>query len=475
MKTNTPALVSSEALLRGTNLCAEFDCALGDKRRTARLQRVVEAMAPDPARSFPEMVQDDAEQEALYRLIRNDALTFRAVFEPHQRATAARAKALGEVLVVHDTTTFMFPRREGHDRRWLEPKSRDRQGFYGHVGLVVSPDGLRAPFGVVTFEGYVHNSQVDEETIEFWDRQFDAREGEGERWLAGMKAAESTLDGCRAIHVADREADRNDVLGWAAASAPQRGFVIRATRVARDAEGTTVDDLLAEQPFVAERRITLNPRSLQGVPKRSQTFPERPRREATLSFRARHVLLKPYHADAISLRVVEAVELSPPADQEPVRWILFTGEPTESVEDILRVVDIYRSRWLIEEYFKAIKTGCGYSKRQLDSAQTLLVALAITLPIAWQLLALRHHSRHDADVPATTVLTPLQLKLLMASRTKLPWSPTPTVAEACRAIASLGGHHRSKGMPGWQILGRGLQKLLSMEVGAQLLLAGRLA
>ena len=52
------------------------------------------------------------------------------------------------------------------------------------------------------------------------------------------------------------------------------------------------------------------------------------------------------------------------------------------MQQVLWGVDTYRSRWIIEAFFKAIGTGCGYNKRQLDSAQHLLFALALTLPVA---------------------------------------------------------------------------------------------
>jgi hypothetical protein len=48
--------------------------------------------------------------------------------------------------------------------------------------------------------------------------------------------------------------------------------------------------------------------------------------------------------------LVEAVEVDPPDNEEPVRWLLMTNEPIDSVEDVMRVVDLYRTRWLIEEY-----------------------------------------------------------------------------------------------------------------------------
>jgi hypothetical protein len=125
----------------------------------------------------------------------------------------------------------------------------------------------------------------------------------------------------------------------------------------------------------------------------------------------------------------------------------------------------YRSRWLIEEFFKALKTGCAYEKRQLESLDTLLVALALLAPIAWQLLVLRHLARTLPDAPATALFTDRQLRVLRAASPGTALSATPTLGHALRTVARLGGHLRQNGEPGWLVLGRGLQKLRWMEVG----------
>ena len=131
-------------------------------------------------------------------------------------------------------------------------------------------------------------------------------------------------------------------------------------------------------------------------------------------------------------------------------------------EDVERIVDIYRARWLIEEYFKALKTGCAIEKRQLESKHALLNALALFIPIAWRLMRLRTLARDQDTAPATSALTVTQVEVLVAtSRKKLP--PQPTVREALMALAALGGHIKNNGEPGWLILGRVYDKLLTME------------
>ena len=121
--------------------------------------------------------------------------------------------------------------------------------------------------------------------------------------------------------------------------------------------------------------------------------------------------------------------------------------------------------YLIEEFFKCLKTGCAYEKRHLESLDTLLVALALLAPIAWQLLLLRHLARTLHDARARVVLTGRQLQVLRATPggTRLP--PQPTTRDGLLAVARLGGHLRQNGEPGRLVLGRRMQKLLRMEAG----------
>ena len=135
-----------------------------------------------------------------------------------------------------------------------------------------------------------------------------------------------------------------------------------------------------------------------------------------------------------------------------------------TAEQALAVVDGYRARWVIEEYFKALKVGCAIEKRQLESYDALCNALAIFTPIAWKLLELRTVARTEPNAPATTVLTPVQLDVLRAcGHRKI--SAIPSLREALLSVASLGGHIRNNGEPGWQVIGRGFERLLVLETG----------
>jgi len=166
----------------------------------------------------------------------------------------------------------------------------------------------------------------------------------------------------------------------------------------------------------------------------------------------------------IPLNVIHVFEKRPPAGEPAVEWFLLTNLPVNTPDAIAFVVDCYRGRWTIEEYFKALKTGCQYERRQLESAKSLLNALAIFAPVAWRLLLLRHLARSHTAEPASSALTPTQIEVLRAV-SKKPLPRRPTARDALLAVAALGGHIKSNGDPGWLVLGRGLHDLLLLEMG----------
>ena len=147
-------------------------------------------------------------------------------------------------------------------------------------------------------------------------------------------------------------------------------------------------------------------------------------------------------------------------------------EPIATRQQVEKVVDAYRARWTIEEYFKALKTGCAFEKRQLESFTALRNALALFSVIAWRLLLMRTIARTHPSASASTVATARQLRVLRSlaklddpriRHVQLPQSAS--AADVLLAVAKLGGHIDQNGPPGWQVLGRGYDSLLLIELG----------
>ena len=153
-----------------------------------------------------------------------------------------------------------------------------------------------------------------------------------------------------------------------------------------------------------------------------------------------------------------------------MEWLLATTEPIATPEQINRVIDTYRTRWMIEEYFKVLKTGCSIENRQHEKLSTILNILAVSIPVACHLLTLRTMASQSPELSSHTFISPIQRNLLAANFPERA-DQLGTVQGVLAAIARLGGHLKHSGPPGWLVLSRGYRKLLDWEVGAQLYLS----
>jgi hypothetical protein len=460
----------------------EFEGAeLGDERRTERLIRMADALGRQPDESFPKVAGSDGQLEAYYRFLGNPKIGAAAILEPHRLKTAERASKLGEVVVVHDTTEFQFGHADPREVGYLQS---GKPGFFGHVSLVVSADGQRRPLGISSLETTFRaqrsrhggRKRAGSTTTKLADR-------ESQRWERGIETSERLLSTKTVpIHVADREADSYRIL----ALLTQRGgrFVIRIrhdrrARLAGEEGGewSKLATVAAAATACLEREVPLSHRRGSSAPGRARSHPARKGRVAKLRFATTKLELKRphYFGDALpatmAVNCVRVYEVDTPEGEEAVEWTLLTTESIDDAPAVARVVDLYRTRWTIEEFFKALKSGCIYEERQLESRRALLNALALSMPIACHLLWLRSRAQHAPDAPATEVLSLTQI-LVLRGIAQRPIPAEPSARDVLWAIAGLGGHLKSNGEPGWATIRHGYQRLLDFEIGFRVSRAG---
>jgi hypothetical protein len=447
--------------LRDEMATAEF----GDRRLSKRLVRIMDQLAAMPGQSFPAAAQDDAALEATYRFLSNGEVTPERILAPHLRATVQRITDAGIAIIAHDTTEFSLDRPQ---MAWLD---KHRTGFSAHFSLALTADGAMQPLGIVSMETIFRDGPRDRSKRRARARAADSEE---RRWGRAVESCEVPLPrSASAIHVMDREADSYTLFAQLAELG--RRFVIRMAFDRRVEQGSKLDAAIEKAPVLLMRSVPLTARGRNEIPGRRKAHPPRAARVAKLAVSAKRLtLLRPDWASrdlppTLTVNVVRVYERRPPPDVQSVEWKLVTTEPIASATDVAWIVDCYRARWVIEEYFKALKTGCAFEKRQLESRSAILNALAIFAPIAWRLLLLRSTSRHAPEAPAHTALPRTQL-LVMEKHPILQLSSRATVREALFAIARLGGHIKNNGDPGWLVLGRGYDKLLLLEEGAQIAL-----
>lgn len=444
---------------------------LPDHRLQERLLSVVEALAANPAAGLPAALQDAASLEGAYRLLNNPRVTLDGIHEEHAAKTLQRARAAEDVLVIHDTTACAFRHANAEQIGFL---STGKPGFYVHVSLVTSMEaGAPRPLGVAHLEVVSRAKKTRGR-----DRHIQATttaKDEGReflRWNRGVAAtAELLHDVDNVVHVMDSEGDSFAL--FAPMVAAKQRFVVRAchnrkARASSEEKWLKLDELSKRGDVILERTVTLSQRKKTRRRVEGSRRLPREERNAKLSVSATQVTLRgPHYANTVKqivINVVRVFEAKPPKGEEPVEWILLTTEPIKTRRDIERIVDVYRRRWLIEEFFKALKSGCKYTKRQFEKLGALKNLLAIYLPIAVEILWLRARARATPNARATQVFTGTQLDVLRAmGRRSLP--KQPTIAEAVWALAGLAGHRDSNGEPGWQILATAYQKLVDYEAG----------
>jgi Transposase Tn5 dimerisation domain len=289
------------------------------------------------------------------------------------------------------------------------------------------------------------------------------RARESNRWAEAVNELGEAATDVRYVHVADREADIYEYL--LACQRHSHGYVVRAAqnRALDNAETGFRKGYLFEKARAAREfgSFQLRLRGRKGAAART----------ASLKLSYDRVLLSaPLNAQAcepIRCNVLRVWEEQAPEGVEALEWILLTDAPVGVFEQALECVLQYATRWVIEEYHKALKTGLKAESLQLEQGHRLMAAIAIKSIVALRLIDLKERVRIDEANPAEeSSLSDLELKVLRRTTGK----PLKTVKDVALQIGRLGGHMNRKadGMPGWITLWRGMEKLKLLVEGVRI-------
>lgn len=457
--------------LDGNQVVVELGAAnFKDRRLAVRLRGLAERFVARPDASFPKALRGSAELEAAYRFFGNAAVNPDRILSGHFEAVRQRCESEATVLALHDTTTISF--RHDGQRRGEDGEALPKQRFFAHVALAIADDGTRRPLGIAGLDTWYRGASYGGGG---WHHEYD-------RWWSLAQLASQRIAHQNVVHIMDREAD--DYWLFHNLTEHQQRFVVRAraggtrTRMLVDDDFRQLHEAVASMEVEVEREVKLAKRRKKGSQLADSIHPPRESRLTRLSIAARSLLLKrpkrhPSHSEArrsatlaptIRLNVVRVWESAAPPGESPVEWVLLTSDPIDNEEQILKVVDRYRARWTIEEYFKALKTGCAYESRQLEDYESLANSLAVFAPIACSLLHLRSEARRTPDAPAELILSKSQIEVLRALG-RIPLPDVPTQRDVLLAVAALGGHIKWSGDPGWLTLSRGYTDLVMLTTG----------
>jgi hypothetical protein len=423
---------------------------------------LLDALVETPCGCIRKLGGSRAREVQLHRLLRNKKVTVAELSRQAGLRTGQLAQGL-DVIVIQDTSEISMGVPHA-GRAGFGPIGRGgaTRGVLAHAGLCVDTSG--AVLGLVDAQVWTRTGgkRVAD------SRKRPLAEKESQRWLLTCMHAVERLSGARSITmVSDAESDVYELF----AGKPQGvELVVRSARARRLANG----DVLAQR---------LDQMGVCGTIMRTiPAIPGRRERRATLELRHAKVTLKRPDqlgktvTPEIDVHAVDVREINPPQGVSPVHWLIITTHAVDDAEKAVRIIDIYRGRFLIEQLFRTLKTA-GFNIESMELATPhafvnftgfALIASAIIM----QLVKARDGQSgqrllHAFEVDDKPVLIALSRKLEGKTEKQKNPHPPDDLAFASWVMARLGGWNCYYGMPGPETMRNGLERYHAIKLGTQ--------
>jgi hypothetical protein len=429
-------------------------------RRVDRLVNMAAGVAMRPAGTVTGVFTSSADREGAFRFLQSPHVPSHAVADASFDATARRCHGYPWVYVPVDGSSLSFSdRRRVRDVGHVGNLSKGGRGLIVTNALAVSPDG--SPIGLC-------------------GQRFWARKGRAAQIKRRWRATDTEI--ARTVPLLEQVRDRlgalsSPILPWFQMDRAYDAWTI--WRFVRDAQlrvtiRASGDRVVRETPrgkkhylFNLARRAPVLGAYNMHVSGRAG----RPARLARMQVRAREVTVElkvsKKKREYVRLNVVVAKEMR---DYKPLHWVLLTTEPVDSFEAAHAVVEGYATRWRVEEFHRAWKSGvCNVEDTQLRSREGLIKWATILAAVAARASRLTYLSREKPESCATEELSrdeiDATIALLRPKGIKL--GAEPTLWQVVQWIAELGGYtgKSSGGPPGPTVIARGLLLVETLAKG----------
>jgi Transposase DDE domain len=427
------------------------------------------ALVARPGSCIRRLAGTRAREIQFTRFLRNGSVTATEMVAHAADRTAARA-AGRDIVVIQDTSELALGGRRAKANGYGPVgKGGALRGLLLHAVLAVDA-GTGGVLGLVDAKAW--NRKGGKVTDR---RSRKTSNKESQRWLDGsMRAGEVLAGAAHITGVSDRE---SDIYEHFARRPDNVHLIVRACQN-RKIETDDTD------------QVNLLFSHVDGLPEQGRfevkipAAPGRKARTTELAVRfSRLVLRKPLHGAAadlpatIALTMVDVRETSTPQDGKPIHWRLLTTHAVTNLDEARRIVDLYRMRWTIEEFFHALKTA-GFDIEAADIGDPkvmikFVTAVTVAAVTVMQLVKARDGTTDqvlaDAFDPADQpILEALSAQLEgKTARQKNP-HPKGSLAFAGWVIGRLGGWTGYYGKPGPRVMREGLDDFQRIKYGTTL-------
>ena len=467
-----------------------------DQRLTDRCVNIAEAVMTHLNNFIAGLYSNMSAVIAAYRFLQSEKTSFNSVTETHRNNTfesimqlGKQAQAAGEkkpiVLLVGDTSEVNFG--YGRKIKGAGPigEHNKGKGFVYHANLAFDYTAKQI-LGLIS--AMIKNrtprpKQKNGSELSSYQRAL-IPDRESALWIDSKKGLKPLLDLVELVCVNDRGADFYE--HYHLLFSEGLSFVIRAAqkdRVIAPPENPEqrihLYEYICNQPVQGEQTIEVTGQIVKNK--------KQPYRKSPLLIRFGSFLLLPsavatkslgidkqepfkvnfIHIQEDSSRSVDA-NGKPCEVKEQIEWILLTNRPVTSVDEALEIRNMYQSRWMIEEYFCALKSGCGLEDSRLENADSLKTLCGFYSVCAVFLLSLKYLQNINPDTDVYKII-PKEWIIVLQKKVGVKY-PVKTVRDFYIGVAKLGGYlnRKSDAPPGWKRIWNGFNELLPLVEGYKL-------
>ena len=396
---------------------------------------------------------DRAGEIRLTRFLRNKSVSIGEMVKVAGERTSQRVSGR-HILAIQDTTVI---------------QSEGGGGHYLHAMMAVDADDdavLGLIYGSVMSRSKGLTATRTERSIE---------QKQSYRWLEGANAAAKVCATAAKITViADRESDI-----YEAFERRPKGvdMLIRANHNRALEDGTRLFATVDSWPACGNVSLDLPARA----GKAARTINMAVRVGAVSIKKPSEIREKKPISKALNLNFVDVREVNASAGNTPIHWRLLTTHAVENLQDALKIIELYRRRWAIEQLFRTLKTQ-GFDiegiRIEEETPRSILVVAALIAAVSVQQLV---HARDGMECgrpirPLTDTFDAEDAPLLKAftqqleGKTKPQQNPHPedSLAYGAWVCARLGGWNCYYGKPGPKTMLAGWLTFQNAKIGAKL-------
>lgn len=443
---------------------------IGDKRLEERLVEILKSKHESPSKSIPCSMETKAKVKGAYRFLSNEKIKSEELFKAHAESTKKRIGNKRKIILApQDTTDISYNNTGSRKGLGYINDSEKTKGFFFHPTLALTETGI--PLGILDAQIWVReeldrNKGKSKSELKKERLNKSIEDKESKKWLESYrKMCELESEEVHYVSICDREGDIFELFyEYVKQTGENRpDLLVRANKekqrqIEESGELSGLFEYMERKESYTEYMIE--------VPRRK----EKPGRCARMKIKYSEVEIQapknnPYMKDkeGIKLYAIYTEEIESPDKEDAISWLLLTTMPIVSIEDAMEKLEWYLKRWMIEVYFKVLKSGCKIESSQLKEYERLRKILALECIIAWRILFMTMLGRECPELPATVILNEWEWKALhiFINKTKEIPKEVPTLGVVIKQIAKLGGFlgRKRDGNPGVIVLTRGLQDL----------------